>query len=133
LLTPLIKVIRVKELKGCTLTSHQREGRLSNYASIFQSVGRGKTFMSSYLNGNGPHFISQSKASKYSNTILYQPKIGKHLVKILASSHGKMRLTRCEPRNFSKSPHFWKKSPRLDSNPYNPLLEGKSRTYTVLP
>ena len=44
-LTPLIKV-RVKELKGCTLTSHQREGRLSNYASIFQSEGRGKTLMS---------------------------------------------------------------------------------------
>ena len=55
LLTPLINV-RAKELKGCTLTSHQR---LSNYASIFQSEGRGKTFMSSYLNGKGPHFIFQ--------------------------------------------------------------------------
>ena len=58
-LTPLIKV-RVKELKGCTLISHQREGRLSNYASIFQSEGWGKTFMSSYLHWKGPHFISQS-------------------------------------------------------------------------
>ena len=61
--------------------------------------------MSPNLNGNKPHFISQSKASNHGKIILYQSKI------FLASTHRKMRFTRRECVEFLQNPLTFEKNP----------------------